>query len=132
VPHAPHGYNRTTGRFDLRNSPIRGYIDSLALLDRTLGDLRRSMQAAGTWTNTTVLVTTDHPYREAEQVDGKSDRRIPFLLKLAGQRAGAAYDAPFNAILAHRLLLAVLSGEIGDTAAAARWLDANRARAPLD
>jgi hypothetical protein len=132
VPHAPFGYNRKTGRFDLSNSPVKGYVDSLALLDRTLGDLRQSMESAGTWDDTTVLITTDHPYREAELLHGKFDPRIPLFLKLAGQHQGLSYSAPFNTILLQDLLLAVLRGEVTDAPAAARWLDANRSRTPLD
>lgn len=126
IPHAPHAYDRRTGRFTLKNSPIRGYIDSLALLDRTLGEIRRSMKAAGTWDKTTVLMTSDHPYREAEQLDGKSDPRIPFLLKLASQKEGRLYSQPFNAILTGDFLLAVLKGEVSDAAGAVGWLDQNR------
>jgi hypothetical protein len=132
VPHAPFGYNRKTGRFDLSNSPVKGYIDSLALLDRTLGELRQSMENARTWDDTTVLITTDHPYREAELLHGKFDPRIPFFLKLAGQHQGLSYQAPFNTVLIQDLLLAVLRQEVTDAPGAARWLDANRSRTPLD
>jgi hypothetical protein len=132
VPHAPHAYDRRTGRFTLKNSPIRGYIDSLALLDRTLGEIRQSMKAAGTWDKTTVLMTSDHPYREAELLDGKSDPRIPFLLKLASQKEGRLYNRPFNAILTRDFLLAVLKGEVSDVDGAVGWLDQNRSRVALN
>ncbi len=131
IPHAPHAYDRRTGRFTLKNSPIRGYIDSLALLDRTLGEIRQSMKAAGTWDKTTVLMTSDHPYREAELLDGQSDPRIPFLLKLASQKEGRLYTQPFNAILTRDFLLAVLRGEVSDVAGAVGWLDQNRGRVAL-
>jgi hypothetical protein len=132
IPHAPHAYDRRTGRFTLKNSPIRGYIDSLALLDRTLGEIRQSMMAAGTWDKTTVLMTSDHPYREAELLDGKSDPRIPFLLKLASQKEGRLYNQPFNAILTGDFLLAVLKGEVTDVAGAVGWLDQNRSKVTLN
>jgi hypothetical protein len=128
VPHAPHIYDRRTGEFTLGNSPIAGYVDSLALLDRTVGEIRRSMENAGTWEATTVLFTSDHPYREAMQLDGKSDPRIPYILKLAGQKEGVEYTPQFNAVLTADLLIEVLRGEIGDAAAAAAWLDRNRQR----
>ena len=128
VPHAPHAYNRKTGEFTLGNAPIAGYVDSLALLDRSVGEIRRSMENAGTWDSTTVLFTSDHPYREAEQLDGKSDPRIPYLLKLASQKEPVAYTPQFNAVLTADLLMAVLRGEISDPASATAWLDRNRAR----
>jgi len=132
IPHAPFGYNRKTGRFDLSNNPLEGYIDSLALLDRTLGELREAMESAGTWDSTTVLITTDHPFRHAAQLHGKWDPRIPFFLKLAGQRGGQSYDAPFNTVLIHDLLLAVMRGEVTNAAEAVSWLDAHRSSQPLD
>jgi len=128
VPHAPHAYNRRTGEFTLGNAPIAGYVDSLALLDRTIGEIRRDMENAGTWDSTTVLFTTDHPYREAMQLDGKSDPRIPYILKLAGQKEGVEYAPQFNTVLTADLLMAVLRGEIADTESAAAWLDRNRQR----
>ena len=127
VPHAPHAYNRKTGTFTLGNSPIAGYIDSLALLDRTVGEIRRAMENAGTWESTTVLFTSDHPYREAEQLDGKSDPRIPYILKLARQNEAVAYAQKFNAVLTVDLLLGVLRGDVGDPASATAWLDGHRA-----
>ena len=91
IPHAPHAYDRKTGTFTLGNSPIAGYIDSLALLDRSVGELRRAMENAGVWDSTTVLFTSDHGYRDAEALDGKSDSRIPYILKLASQKDGVKY-----------------------------------------
>jgi hypothetical protein len=128
VPHAPHAYNLKTGEFTLGNAPIAGYVDSLALLDRTVGEIRRSMENSGTWDTTTVLFTSDHPYREAMQLDGKSDPRIPYILKLASQKEGVEYTPQFNAVLTSDLLMDVLRGEITDAVSATAWLDRNRAR----
>jgi hypothetical protein len=128
VPHAPHAYNRKTGEFTLGNAPIAGYVDSLALLDRAVGEIRRSMENAGTWDSTTVLFTSDHPYREARQLDGKSDPRIPYILKLASQKEGVEYTQQFNTVLTADLLMDVLRGEIAGPASAMAWLDRNRAR----
>jgi hypothetical protein len=112
----------------LKNSPIRGYFDSLALLDATLGEIRRSMRAAGTWDQTAVLITSDRPYRSAEAIDGKSDPRIPFFLKMPLQASGGVYSRQFNTVLAHDLVLAILDGRVSDMAGAAAWLDSNRGR----
>jgi arylsulfatase A-like enzyme len=128
IPHAPHTYDRKTGTFTLGNSPIGGYIDSLALLDRTVGEIRRTMEDAGAWDSTTVLFTSDHGYRDSEALDGKSDPRIPYILKLASQKEAIAYTQEFNTVLTADLLLDVLRGEIRDPAAATAWLDRNRTR----
>ncbi len=123
VPHAPHVYDRTVRQFSLKNSPIRGYLDSLELADTTLGELRRSMETAGTWENTTVLLSADHPYRQAAALDGKHDGRVPFVLKLARQKEPAFYNAPFNTVLTPELLLAILQGELSTPDAVVAWMN---------
>jgi len=122
VPHAPHVYNMKTGKFTRRNSPIAAYVDSLALTDRTFGELRRSMEASGVWQNTTVLVSSDHPYREAALVDGRSDPRIPFILKMAGKNQGYQFAKPFNTVNSKDLLLAILKGKVNTSQEVADWL----------
>jgi hypothetical protein len=131
IPHAPHAYDRKTGTFTLANSPIAGYVDSLALLDRTVGELRSTMEKAGVWDSTTVLFTSDHGYRDAEALDGKTDPRIPYILKLASQKEAVAYTQPFDTVLTADLLMGVLRGEITDPPSATAWLDRNRERSIL-
>ena len=123
VPHSPHAYNRLTGKFDLANRPIAGYIDSLALLDRTVADLRNAMERAGQWDRTVLLLSADHPFRSSRSLDGKSDSRVPFLLKFAGQRNRVAYDRCFNTILTSDLLLKILKGELTNPDQMRAWLD---------
>ena len=128
VPHAPHTYDRGTRTFTLGNKPYKGYIDSLALLDVTVGKLRDIMEDAGTWDSSAVLFTSDHMYRDAAQIDGKMDGRIPYLLKLPGQKQGLSYDRPFNAVITADLLIDILRGQVRDPAGAAQWLDRGRLR----
>jgi hypothetical protein len=125
-PHGPHSYNRFTKEFELGNSPIGGYLDSLALADRSLGDLRRSLEEAGLWDQTTILVSSDHWYRTALELDGKFDRRVPFLLKFADQKEGVVYDPVFNTLGSSELLLSVLRGDIKDIGGVSRWLDGHK------
>ena len=71
VPHPPYFYNAVTGKNDRGATPItgifqqtqEGYIDALALTDKIIGQLRRSMEQAGVWDTTTVIFSADHPYR---------------------------------------------------------------------
>lgn len=134
VPHAPHFYNRIAGRFDGRNRPIRGYIDSLALVDRTLADWRAAMEQSGVWEKTFVLLSADHPFREARLLDGRFDARVPFLLRFPGAPRPLAYDARLDAIVSPSLVLAILRGEVSDAGGAIAWLDRHpdsRALPPL-
>jgi hypothetical protein len=120
VPHAPFIYDRRTQTLLPAHST---YDDNLALLDRTLGEFRRAMEAAGLWDTSTVLFSTDHYLRNAYDIDGKMDFRIPFILKLAGQKTPAQYTRRVNTVVTKSLLMAVLRGEITEPQAAMRWLE---------
>lgn len=149
IPHPPNFYDRASGQFAY-DAP-RSYLDSLALTDRTLGELRREMEAAGLWDSTTVLVSSDHWWRAREVwapvagipdnepywnpsdtalVPAETDYRVPFILKLAGQRRPLGYGPAFNTILSHDLVLAVLRGELATPEAVASWLDRHRSIGP--
>jgi len=127
IPHFPFFYNRFKGDDSGGLRTIDGYLDQLVLVDRTFGALRRQMEANGTWNGTTVLLTSDHFYRSAQALDGNSDSRIPFLLKLPGQTAPLVYDRPFGTISSKALLLAIASGTVATPQDVAAWLDRNGA-----
>ena len=137
APHPPGIYNRSTGNFSMEGD--RGYLDNLELVDRTLGQLRREMESAGTWDNTTILISADHWWRtemwsrgpfwtreDAEASGNKMDHRIPFMLKLAGQSDAVTYSPAFNTVLTHDLLLAVLRGQVSNQQNLVEWLDTHR------
>jgi arylsulfatase A-like enzyme len=124
------------------------YLDNLALVDRTLRDLRGVMQRAGVWGSTVVLVTSDHPFRpsffhtehpswpaeENAALGGARDPQIPFILKLSEQTEGVRYDAPFNTVVTHDLLLALMRREVSTPAQVVSWLDRHRSigQSPYD
>jgi hypothetical protein len=122
IPHHPFIYDRFKNALSSR--PDRNYEDNLALTDRTLGELRREMEGAGLWEDTTVIVTSDHWWRTP--IDGKIDKRIPFIIKLARQNAGMTYEAKFNTVLTSRIVTALLKGEVTTADTAVKWLERNR------
>jgi hypothetical protein len=137
VPHLPALYDRAKGK--LANAHSSDYLDNLELSDRTLGDLRRAMEANGTWQETTLLVSSDHPFRvsmwqatllrsdEVELATGGEDHPfIPFILKLAGTASPLEYSPEFSSLLTHDLILAVLGNELNSSQEAAKWLDERR------
>ncbi|HKW98495.1 MAG TPA: sulfatase-like hydrolase/transferase [Bryobacteraceae bacterium] len=122
-PHTPQAFNRRTGKFDLGNSSVSGYLDGLALADHTLAQLRLSMEQAGNWMNTTVVVSSDHWFRDAKVFDGKLDHRVPFLIKLPGQTTPLSYGARFNTVITQELLLDILRGKVVSTSDTVKWLN---------
>ena len=117
VPHFPVIFDRTTGQF----RAVRGgtYDDNLALVDKTIGEIRRTLESINAWEETTVMVTADHWWRLAPHID----RRVPFLLKLPRQREQITYAAPFNTVLLAGLALSVIDGAVTTPADAVAWLD---------
>jgi hypothetical protein len=136
TPHLFGIYDRA--RCDFTLNAHEDYLDNLALVDRTLGELRQELEREGLWDSTTVLLTSDHGLRpdlwkgrygwnqqmEELTVGGRSET-VPFLLKLAGQREPVEFDKPFSGVVSGDLCLAVLSGEVRTPREAAAWLDAH-------
>jgi hypothetical protein len=141
VPHHPDIYDPVRGELSIDDQ--RSYFDNLALADRTLGQLRTVMEAAGLWDVSVVVVTSDHWWRAIHRGDwgllpeeeavyaGGLDRRIPFIVKFAGQREPLFYAKAFNTILLHDLVLEIFAERISTPDEFRVWLDANRARAPI-
>lgn len=127
VPHAPHAYNRFTGRLDQANRPITGYIDSLALVDRMLGELRAAMERRGVWDHTVLLISADHPFRASQFLDGKSDRRVPFLLRFPGRPTAGVCAPEFDTIISANLVYAILRGSISTPADASDYIERHHA-----
>ena len=121
IPHHPYIYNAKAQSFttDAKNS----YDDNLVLTDRTLGEIRAALEAASKWDSSIVVVTADHWWRLAETVNGQQDQRVPFMIKMAGQKEGMEYQKPFNTALTGQLLIEILRGNITTTADVAAWLD---------
>jgi len=134
APHLFGIYNRRRGDFSLDNS--LSYADNLALVDRTVGELRHALEKAGLWDSTTLLITSDHGLRpnlwrghmgwtaELEQLTGgKQSPLVPFIVKLAGQDTGATFDKPFSNALCAAFVVATLSGKISTASDAGAWLE---------
>jgi len=137
VPHPPGIYDPKTQT--LTTARHHSYLDNLELADRALGELRRSMEMAGTWDNTTVIITADHYWRvetwsgsgawepeEQSTLSKTKDHRIPFMIKMAGQKETYSYEQTFNTVLLRSLIGAIMHREIAEPAGIANWLDANK------
>lgn len=135
TPHLYAIYDRKRADFTL--SDTTNYLDNLALVDRTIGELRQQLEREGLWESTTLLISSDHGLRpdlwrghygwsrEMEQITaGGRSETVPFILKLAGQHQPVQFEKPFSSVLTGDLVLAVLSGEVATPRDAAAWLDA--------
>jgi hypothetical protein len=137
IPHEPPIYDRNDRV--LVTAKGGSYLDNLALVDKTIGDLRRKMESAGIWNDTVLLVTSDHPLRKEsgrrfankmrrqnKQIDLELDNRVPFVLKLAYQKEGLIYDREFNTVLTKDLFLTLIKREISTPESVVGWLNQTR------
>jgi hypothetical protein len=134
TPHPFPIYNRRKASFEL--SGTLDYFDNLALVDRTIGELRRTLEQAGLWERTSLLVTGDHGLRapswaghlgwtsELDQLTGRQNPvNVPFILKIGGSAQPAAMARSFSNVVSADMVLAVLRGEISTSTQAAAWLE---------
>ena len=119
------------------------YLGNLLLADRTLGELRKAMERAGVWDSTTLLLFSDHGLRATADnvfplwgnepqtvVRATTDRRVPFLVKLAGYKMPVTFNSPLSTVLSCDLVIAVLRGNVATPENLTRWVDRNRRYKP--
>ena len=95
-PHPPGLYDYEREKFC---QPGEGsYLGNVKMVDITLADIRQRMQEASLWDETTIIITSDHWLRKYWPSCGYSfkdeelkfvttiDHRVPFIIKLAGQK----------------------------------------------
>jgi hypothetical protein len=124
LPHAPYIFSAKRGRLTSFNFSPWGYFDNIVLADHFLGEIRRTMEQAGLWDETTVLITSDHPWKKAERYDGKRDDRIPLLLKMPGQRESVVYEHQFSSEHVKDLILSILAARTTDPPSVVSWIKA--------
>ena len=106
--------------------PTVGYLNNVLLADKTLGELRETLEERGLWDSTIVLISGDHWWRDSPlEFNGKRDHRVPFMLKLAGQKTELTYSSPINTLLTRELLLLILQGKLRSEGEVAEWLTHN-------
>lgn len=131
VPHRPGIYRPATRQLTITClGPTTGYLNNLWLTDRTFGELRQTMEQAGTWDTSWVLISADHWWRAAAHYDGKTDHRVPFILKAPGRNPPATYSPAFNTVISQQLILAILRGEVAHAEDVVPWLDQHRVAPP--
>ena len=100
-----------------------GYINALKLVDHTLAEIRTIMEEQETWDQTNVIISADHG--QHLQYNGKIEKRIPFIVKLANQKNSVVYEPRFNTVVTQKMVLAILSGEISSPDEVVKFLQEN-------
>ncbi len=86
TPHSPYIYDPVRRDLSATNQDARGYLGNLELADRVFSRIRASLTASGLWSQTHVLVSGDHGFRQAYKIGySREDRHVPFMWKPAGE-----------------------------------------------
>jgi hypothetical protein len=133
VPHLPAIYLTSADTTSI--GPTTTYADNLRLVDRTIRDLRETLEESGMWDTSTILLVADHPLkprswksRDLALQPVTQHANVPFLLKMPGQKQGLAYNKPMQEIVTKDLLLAIMDREVTTPEQVAAWLDHNPPR----
>jgi hypothetical protein len=133
VPHSPGIYDRQTGT--LTDSGRSSYVDNLALADKTLGELRATLEARGEWDSSAILVMGDHSWRapgwrrvvgwtredDAAMGDSGFDDRPGYIVKMPGQQQGVRFDGVFAATRTRGLIDQILTRKIATPDELTTW-----------
>lgn len=115
VPHGPEIFDRYSSSVTPFAVHKDWFFDNLLLADRTLGVIRGSMERAGLWDHSAIIITSDHSLRQVMMVHPDPVPLVPFMVKMPGQRQGVVFDTPFTTPIIRPLISAILRGEITAT-----------------
>jgi len=122
VPHDPNIYNRHTHRYGSNRDVKEGYLDNVALADLLLGEIRTTMQKAGTWDKALVIVSADHHWRY-NSYDGIIDKKhVPFLVKLPHQTQGMPVGSRFETVRTRDMVVQIVDGALKSPEDVRRWM----------
>jgi hypothetical protein len=134
VPHPLGIYDRRTGKFT--TTGYSSYIDNLALTDKCLAGIRKTLEQTGQWDSSTVVIMGDHSWRtkqvwkpqhawkpedEIASHGGQYDPRPVYIVKLPNQTAAARVDTPFHTVNTRSLFDAIMAHRIATPADLATW-----------
>lgn len=137
IPHTPGIYDPETARITIwailrKLSEPAGYLNNLALADRTLGELLTGLETAGQLDNTWIILSADHSWRFSANFDGRRDLRIPFLVRVPNESKPAVFGLRMNTVVTHDLILAILRGELHNQQDTVNWLETHRVTNPTE
>jgi hypothetical protein len=131
LPHSPFFYNSKINDFVNKKST---YTENLALLDKTIKEIRLSMMKKKQWENSIIIITSDHQLRdnmnslnnEEKEICKKREKHlIPFIVKIPNSKP-CIYDKTFHACILKDMVLNMLQGKITNNKDLCEFIDENR------
>jgi hypothetical protein len=99
VPHPPYIYDSKKGKVSRWvGNESENYFGNVQLTDKFLSKLRQSMESNGTWDQSTVILTSDHHWRQSHLYDGTTDFRVPLIVKPAHSTTPTRITSPASTL----------------------------------
>ena len=117
LPHNPNIYDPKAGSTTAVG--LLSYSDNLAFADRSLGEIVDAMQRIGTWSNTIIVIGSDHGTVPG---DPSAHGVIPLMVRFPREGRSVVYDRPVNAVILKDLLVALYRGDIDDSDVLRKWV----------
>lgn len=90
-------------------------------MDRVLKSLLDSLNASGAADNTTIILTSDHWFRD----DPSPGLRVPFLVHFPGQTNKVLFNDSFNTVTIYNLIPKIFSGSVTNGEQLSIWMQEN-------
>lgn len=82
IPHLP---STQPWQYNLPQGTAVNYFRNLSLADQVLGKIMQQLEKSPAVCNTTVIVSSDHHWRNSRLYDSKSDPRVPLIIRFPNQ-----------------------------------------------
>lgn len=129
VPHAPY--------IDRHGPDEEGsYFTALEIVNDMIKNLRETLEKAGQWDKTVLIISSDHPWRGKKLEENQlmflnekvrqeviDDKRIPFIVKFPGRTDRFEYDRRFNTVVTKNIIRDIFADKITGPEDLASWLD---------
>ncbi len=126
LPHQPAIFDSQTAEFTALNFKRNGYLHNALIADALFNDIRHSMEEAGIWKQTTLMLSADHSWRKPITDDLQKHRNlIPLYVKFPNTSSGTTYSKTFYAERIKDLLLAVSNGALTKSSDLTEWANKN-------
>ena len=113
LPHEPFLYDRESGKLSIFNFN-RSYLDNLQLTDVLLGEIINMLREKNLWDVSTLIVSSDHHWRDPRQYDGVLSKKIPLVVKLPLQSEMHVSDAEMSVLNLRSLVEKIMLDNITD------------------
>ncbi len=109
APHLP-SLNRNAGYWYFGS--VNGYLENLTIADSILGRCLDKIADSSVCNKTTVIVSSDHPWRVSYLYDGATDPRVPLIVRFPGQNSRVDLGGRVNTVNTRRLVSKILGEQL--------------------